>query len=68
MSIPRRHIIFPISREEFSTIQEFRQFLTNIVPSSQRNGIYHIRTRLSYNPVGLVPTDSIAVFRMFGIM
>ena len=38
----------------------------NTVPSQERNGIYHIRTKLKYNPVGKVAVNSVAVFRMFG--
>jgi len=33
----------------------------------QRNGIYHIRTKLSYPPMGSIPVGSIAVFRFFGL-
>ena len=66
MSLNRRHIIFPVSRDEFSTMLDFETFLTQTVPSQQRNGIYHIRTKLSYNPVGIVHPGSIVIFRMFG--
>jgi len=66
MTIPPRYIVFPISREEFDSIPQFENFLINIVPSSERNGIYHIRTKLRYPPMGDVPIGSIVVFRFFG--
>ena len=66
MSRPPRVIVFPISRLEFSSIPDFEGFLTTIVPSPQRNGIYHIRTTLPSPPMGEVPVGSVAVFRFFG--
>ncbi|MBN2334398.1 hypothetical protein JXL21_02485 [Candidatus Bathyarchaeota archaeon] len=66
MTTVPRYIIFPVSREEFSSILEFEDFLKNTVTSITRNGVYHIRTKLKYNPIGRVPINSIAVFRMFG--
>ena len=66
MNLNPRFIIFPISREEFDSIPQFEDFLINTVTSVQRNGIYHIRTKLKYPPMGSVPVGSIAVFRFFG--
>jgi len=59
-------IIFPISRQEFDSILDFEDFLVNVVPSPERNGIYHVRTKLTYLPMGEVPVGSVAVFRFFG--
>lgn len=67
MSLQPRFIIFPISREEFDSISQFEDFLINTVTSNQRNGIYHIRTKLNYPPMGEIPIGSIAVFRFFGL-
>lgn len=66
MTVSPRYIVFPISREEFDSIPQFEDFLINTVPSAERNGIYHIRTKLNYPPMGDVPIGSISVFRFFG--
>lgn len=66
MAAPTRYIIFPASREEFPSRLEYERFLRDTVPSPQRNGIYHIRTRKHYMPMGEVPPGSIVVFRIFG--
>lgn len=66
MSNQIRYIVFPASREEFSSLLEYEQFLRDVVPGPQRNGIYHIRTKKTYKPMGEVPVGSIVVFRIFG--
>ena len=45
MATEKRYIIFPASRDEFPSLREYENFLRNTVPSKERNGIYHIRTK-----------------------